>query len=105
MRRDLIKYGGLIIKHRSQINLGGPLWTEAQICLQESEDPQPHIVPPSILIFFFFQEACRYSVRKVKEFADRSISWYVSISSNSVLVSMRYNKDQLAITPIRDCKT
>ena len=76
MRRDLIKYGGLIIKHRSQINLGGPLWTEAQICLQESEDPQPHIVPPSILIFFSFK-----------------------------LVSMRYNKDQLAITPIRDCKT
>ena len=56
MRRDLIKYGGLIIKHRSQINLGGPLWTEAQICLQESEDPQPHIVPPSILIFFSFKK-------------------------------------------------
>ena len=88
-----------------QINLGGLLWTEVRISLLGSEDPQPHITPPSILIIFFFQEACRYFVRKVKEFADRSIPWYVSISINSVLVSMRYNKDQLATTPIRDCKT
>ena len=89
-----------------QINLGGLLWTEVRISLLGSEDPQPHITPPSILIIiFFFQEACRYFVRKVKEFADRSISWYVSISINSVLASMQYNKDQLAITPIRDCKT
>ena len=84
-----------------QINLGGLLWTEVRISLLGSVDPQSHIIPPSILI----QEACRYFVRKVKEFADRSISWYVSISINSVLASMQYNKDQLAITPIRDCKT
>ena len=79
-----------------------PLRTEAQIFLLYSQGLQPHIVLPSpfILFFFFF-----FFVHKVKEFTAGSISWYVSVSINNMLVSIWCIKGQLAITLIQDSET
>ena len=79
-----------------------PLRTEAQIFLLYSQGLQPHIVLPSIFILFFF---FFFFVHKVKEFTAGSISWYISVSINNMLVSIWCIKGQLAITLIRDSET
>ena len=79
-----------------------PLRTEAQIFLLHSQGLQPHIVLPSIFILFFF---FFFFVHKVKEFTAGSISWYVSVSINNMLVSIWCIKGQLAINLIRDSET